>query len=175
MRRTPFAALCICTIVACSAAVSREARADSDSAAYRANVGFHLGFAPILLVPTGNGPLGGGLELDGRYGIPVGPVIIAPGARLAGYDISENLIGIGMPTARVTAPVGPFAPFVVGGIGVGYDSEGSGNTGAAFLIGGGLMIHIGDHFAIGAEATYQTITNTRFHELAIGPAIMISF
>ena len=176
-----FARMCVCTIAASIIGVAvagfeRTARADeSDSSAYRANTGFHLGFTPILLVPTRSGPLGGGLELDGRYGIPAGPVIIAPGARAAGYDLSEDLVGIAMPTLRVTVPVGPLAPFVVGGVGVGYDSEGSGNTGAAFLIGGGLMIHAGDHFAIGAEATYQTITDTRFHVLAVGPAIMISF
>ncbi|MEO8878106.1 MAG: hypothetical protein ABI461_21115, partial [Polyangiaceae bacterium] len=58
---------------------------DEDSAAADANKGFHLGVGPVLLVPSDGGPLGGGLELDGRYGIDLNPVIIGPGARLGGY------------------------------------------------------------------------------------------
>ena len=33
------------------------------------------------------------------------------------------------------------------------------------------MIHFGRFFAIGAEASYQTITSTGFQAVAIGPAI----
>jgi hypothetical protein len=161
------------SLVAAAFAAS-PARADDDSAAYRANVGLHIGIAPVLLIPTEGGPLGGGLDLDARYGIPVGPAIIAPGGRLAGYYDDSHFIGIAMPTARVTFPLGPFAPFVVGGVGPGLVTNPS-EGGVALLGGGGLMVHFGDHFALGAEATYQTITSTGFHELAIGPAILLSF
>jgi len=35
------------------------------------------------------------------------------------------------------------------------------------------MIHFGRVFAIGAEATYETITGTEYKALGIGPAIHI--
>ncbi len=173
MKLSILAAAIGASLVVTSLAASR-ARADEDSAAYRSNVGLHIGLAPVLLIPTEGGPLGGGLELDARYGIPVGPVIIAPGGRLAGYYDDHHFIGIAMPTARVTFPIGPLAPFLVGGVGPGLVTNPS-EGGVALLGGGGLMIHLGDVFAIGAEATYQTITSTGFHELAIGPAILFSF
>jgi hypothetical protein len=148
---------------------------DEDSAAAQANKGFHLGLGPELLIPTdSNRPLGGGLVLDGRYGIDLNPVIIGPGARLGGYVISERLVGVAMGTLRVTFPLGPLAPFLIGGIGGGgltNDSE----SGLALMGGAGLMIHLGKHFAFGVEGDYETITTTEFKEFSIGPAIQISF
>lgn len=143
-----------------------------DSAAYRANEGFRLGIGPVLLFPSDGGPLGGGLDLDARYGIPAGPTILAPGGRLAGYALSGRFIGVAMPTFRVTLPVGPLAPFVVGGVGGGWMSNPS-EAGLALLGGGGLMVHFGRVLAVGAEVTYQTITGTEFQNLAIGPSIQI--
>lgn len=155
---------------------AKPARADEeegDSVAMRANKGFKLGIGPTILFPNRpGGPYGGGLALDGRYGIEAGPTVLAPGARLAGYAISGRFIGIAMPTFRVTLPVGPLAPFVVGGVGGGWISNPS-EGGVALLGGGGLMIHFGSVFAIGAEATYQTITGTELGGLTIGPAIAI--
>lgn len=145
---------------------------DEDSAAVQANSGLHMGFGPILLIPTDGGPMGGGLDFDLRYGIKLDPIILAPGGRLSGYLISERFVGTAMPTARVTLPLGPFAPFVVGGVGGGWMSN-PGESGVALLGGGGLMIHFGRFLAIGAEATYQTITSTELKSWAIGPTILI--
>lgn len=145
---------------------------DPDSPAAISNTGFHLDIGPVLLFPSDGGPLGGGLLADLRYGIPADPVIIAPGGRLSGYYISRRFIGTAMPTARVTLPVGPLAPFVVGGVGGGWISNPS-EGGVALLGGGGLMLHFGRVLALGAEATYQVITGTEFKSLALGPAIHI--
>lgn len=158
-------------VALCSFVGVAHADEEHDSAAFSANRGFKIGIGPILLSPSREGgPWGGGLDLDGRYGIVAGPTVIAPGGRLAGYALSGRFIGTAMPTLRFTLPVGPLAPFVVGGIGGGWISNPS-ESGVAMLGGGGLMIHFGRVFAIGAEATYQTITGTEFHGLAIGPAI----
>jgi len=133
--------------------------------------GLGLDVGPTLLFPLRDGgPYGGGLSVEGRYGIPLGATVIAPGGRVAGYIISDRGVGIAMPTVRVTVPVGMFAPYIVGGAGVGYLS-GDGQTGAALLGGGGLMIHIGKGVAFGAEATYQAITGTELNTLTITPAI----
>jgi hypothetical protein len=153
--------------------VSRDAAAQEseESPAMSANRGFKLGIGPTLLFPMREGgPYGGGLNLEGRYGIKVGPTVVAPGGMLAGYTISGRFIGMAMPTARFTVPVGPLAPYLVGGVGGGWISNPS-EGGLALLGGGGLMIHFGRVFALGAEATYQTITNTDFGGLALGPVI----
>lgn len=146
---------------------------DDDSAAVRANKGLHFGLGPVLLVPPDNRPLGGGLDLDLRYGIGAEPFIIAPGGRLAGYFISRRFVGMGMPTLRVTAPLGPLAPFLIGGVGGGHITNPSEN-GLALMGGGGLMVHFGSVLAVGAEATYQVITGTEFRAFTIGPSIAIS-
>jgi hypothetical protein len=152
----------------------REAQAQEEkreSAAMTANRGFKLGLAPMVLLPNRNdGPYGGGLELQGRYGIKAGPTVIAPGGMLGGYLISQRFIGLAMPTLRWTLPVGPLAPYVLGGVGGGWLSNPS-ESGLAVLGGGGLMIHFGRVFAIGAELTYRTVTNTEYGALAVGPAI----
>ncbi len=133
--------------------------------------GLGLDVGPTLLFPLREGgPYGGGLSVEGRYGIPLGPTVVAPGGRVAGYIISDRGVGIAMPTVRVTVPVGMFAPYLVGGVGVGYLSR-DGQTGAALLGGGGFMIHIGRGVAFGAEATYQAITGTELNTLTITPAI----
>jgi hypothetical protein len=139
--------------------------------AMQANRGFRVGFGPTLLLPLRNGgPYGGGLTLDARYGIKLGPTVLAPGGRLAGYLLSSRFIGTAMPIVRFTVPIGPLAPFVMGGVGAGFLSNDS-QSGLALLGGGGLMIHLGRVFAFGAEITYETISNTEFQTVAIGPAI----
>lgn len=168
----PLALLAPVLAAAAALALPANARAD-DGVAYEANTGLQTGIGPVLLVPS-DGPMGGGLDLDIRYGIGAGPVVIGPGARFAGYVLSRHLIGMGMPTLRLTLPLGPFAPFAVGGAGFGYLSNDD-ETGVALMGGGGLMIHLGPFLAIGAEATYQTITKTDFKTLTIGPSLQIGF
>lgn len=151
---------------------ARVARAEvPDTPAWQSNVGFVSGIGLAVLVPD-EGSVGFGLEPTGRYGIPAGPVIVAPGARLGGYYVSERLIGTLMPTLRLTVPLGPLAPFGQGGIGAGGLTN-PGEGGLAWLAGGGLMIHFGGVLAIGAEVNYQGITETDYKALSIGPSIII--
>ena len=99
--------------------VAGTARAEvPDTPAWRANVGLVTSTGIAVLLPD-EGSAGGGLELSGRYGIPAGPVIFAPGVRLGGYYLQERIIGVLMPTARLTVPLGPLAPFVHAGAGAG--------------------------------------------------------
>jgi hypothetical protein len=149
-----------------------SAQEEPDSAAMDANKGLRFGFGPELLLPSDGGPPGGGLVLDGRYGFKAGPTVLAPGGRLGGYIISSRFIGTAMPTFRITLPIGPLAPYVVGGLGGGWLSNSS-ESGLAVLAGGGLMLHFGRVIAIGAEMTYQRITGTEFEVLGIGPSLHI--
>lgn len=154
--------------------VSNDAMAqepERDSVAMEANRGLKIGIAPTLVFPMRDGgPYGGGLELQGRYGIKAGPTVVAPGGALGGYAISGRFVGLAMPTLRWTFPVGPLAPYALGGIGVGGLTN-PGESGLALMGGGGLMIHFGRIFALGAELSYRTITNTEYGGLALGPVI----
>lgn len=144
---------------------------ENEGPATQANRGLRVGLGPTLLTPLREaGPYGGGLTIDGRYGIQAGPTVIAPGGRAGGYIISERAVGIAMPTLRVTVPVGPLAPYLLGGIGAGALTN-DGESGLAAMGGGGLTIHIGRLVAFGVEATYQTITGTELETVAITPAI----
>lgn len=170
MRRLLFTLSALALLALPSAASAQE---ESESTAMQANRGLRFGFGPALLIPTDRDrPLGGGLVLDGRYGFKVGPTVMAPGGRLAGYLLSERFIGTAMPTFRITLPVGPLAPYGLGGIGGGWLSN-KAESGLAWIAGGGLMIHFGRVLAIGAEATYEAIQGTEYRALSIGPAIHI--
>ncbi len=168
MRRLSTLAVVAAILALAPSALAQEE--EHDTPAFQANTGLKIGLAPVLLLPTDNGPVGGGLMLDGRYGIALGPTVVAPGGRLSGYLLSERFIGTAMPTVRLTLPAGPFAPYVLGGIGGGWLSNPS-EGGPAFLGGGGVMIHFGRVVAIGGEITYQTIVGTEMQSLAFGPAI----
>jgi hypothetical protein len=170
MRPTkPFSAVAA-FLAALALAPSVHAQEERDTPSFRANRGFSLGLGPAILLPTDAGPVGGGLVLDGRYGIPAGPIIVAPGGRLAGYFISRRFVGTAMPTLRVTLPAGPLAPYLLGGVGGGGLSNPS-EGGVALMGGGGLTIHFGSVLAVGVEITYQTITNTELRSVALGPSI----
>lgn len=160
---------------AAAVAAPRPAAAyDEGSAAAVSNTGLDLGLGPVLLVPTDGGPLGGGLDAELRYGIGLNPVILSPGARLAGYAFSGRFVGLAMPTLRLTIPLGPLAPFVTGGVGGGWLSNPS-EAGLALMGGGGLMVHVGRVLGVGVEATYQTVTDTEMKAVAIGPMLQFGF
>lgn len=174
MNHVPKVLLSVATIAIASTVFAAEASAqeqEEESVGMSANKGFKLGFAPMLLLPMrDNGPWGGGLELQARYGIKAGGTVFAPGGMLGGYTISGRFLYIAMPTVRWTVPIGPVAPYIVGGAGYGGFSN-PGQDGFAALGGGGMMIHLGHVIAIGAELTYRTITNTGYDALVFGPQI----
>jgi hypothetical protein len=144
---------------------------EGDSAAMAANRGLRFGLGPVLLLPSRDGgPYGGGLDFHLNYGIKAGPTVIAPGGLLGGYLQSSRFVGIAMPTVRLTLPVGPLAPFVIGGIGGGWIGNPA-ESGVALLGGGGLMVHFGRILGVGVEASYQTITGTEFSSVVLGPSI----
>ncbi|RYZ66712.1 MAG: hypothetical protein EOP08_04350 [Proteobacteria bacterium] len=160
---------------------SADSGTDTDTAAWRSNRGFQTHLGPAILFPTDSSEsYGFGLEFGLRYGIKVGPTVLAPGGRVAGYYQPSRFIGDVMPTIRWTIPLGPFAPFIEGGVGAGAATN-PGRGGVALLGGGGLMIHFGDVFGLGVRASYETITSTagegkpRFSVLSLGPMLQFGF
>jgi hypothetical protein len=169
--RLTIASVVAAIVLVATPSIARAQESETSGVALQANRGLKVGLGPTLVLPFHeDGAYGGGLTLDARYGIPAGPTVIAPGGRLAGYLISQRFVGLAMPTARVTFPVGPLAPYLVGGLGAGGLTN-DGETGLAAMAGGGLMIHVGRVFAFGAEATYEVITGTEMRTVAVTPAI----
>lgn len=167
----------ICLTASSAAAQETSERSDSESkparssAAWDANKGFIPGLALVLVAPP-EGPMGGGAMVHARYGIPAGPVVLAPGAQMGGFVVQRHFIGNLLGTFRVTLPFGPLAPYVKGGLGPGVITN-PGEFGLAWMGGGGLMIHFGRVFAFGADVSYQAITGTDFGMFTIGPSILI--
>jgi hypothetical protein len=157
-----------------SVAAADAARDDQapDTAPWRANTGLVTGLGLALLLPSGGGDAGLGVELYGRYGIPAGPVILAPGALLGGYYLQHRFAGDLLGTFRVTLPLGPLAPFAQAGLGPGVRTNPS-EGGLAWLGGGGLMLHLGEVLAVGVEVNYLAISGTGFKALTLGPSIVI--
>lgn len=177
IRAALFAITMIC--LGASSAAAEEPGDESDSgdkaarssAAWDANTGLIPGLSLALVVPH-EGPLGGGAMVHARYGIPAGPVVLAPGAQMGGFVVQRHFIGNLMGNFRVTLPFGPLAPYVKGGLGPGVMTNPR-DFGMAWMGGGGLMIHFWRAFAFGADVSYQAITGTEFGMFTIGPSIRI--
>jgi len=150
-----------------------QAQADETSIVRRFERGFHLTIAPSVYFPTGPGKTGFALGVEGRYGIDLGPVILAPGAMFTAYFGDRNVYqGAGI--LRATFPVGSFGPYVEGGVGVGTITSPS-ETGVLVLVGGGFMLYVGDRFGLGLNVSYEKITGTEFGAFTIGPSILLAF
>ncbi|MBX3203700.1 MAG: hypothetical protein KF764_01465 [Labilithrix sp.] len=138
------------------------------------NSGFQWGIAPGVVFSRGKAGFAVGLRFG--YGFDLDSVIVVPGVRLAGYFIDPNVY-LGMPTFKIVLPIDRFAPFVEGGAGVGHvdgDAAAKSANGVALMGGGGFMIHFRP-IAIGAEASYQVITGTRFRGFGVGPILALGF
>lgn len=139
------------------------------------NDGFHWGLSPGIVVV--HGAVGFALGVAFGYGFDTGTVLVVPGVQLSAYFTDPTVL-VGLPNVRLVLPIDRFAPFIVGGVGVGnvgkHDTVASA-TGAALLVGGGFMVHVSSRFAIGAEVNYQTITGTDFSAIGVGPILAIGF
>lgn len=139
------------------------------------NQGLRIGIAPGVFIPARGGRVGFSVAADVRYGFRVAPaLVIAPGLRLGGYFPPRERIAMALGMLRLTVPIGPVGPYVMGGAGVGWVRTEE-TVGVAYLGGGGFMVHIGTRFGIGAEASYSAITSTRFRVIAVGPIFLLSF
>lgn len=138
------------------------------------NRGLNYGIAPGVFVPLHGGPVGFSISGSLRYGFQVGPLVLAPGARIGAFLHPDFRALWALGTARVTIPIGPVGPYLLGGAGPGHLNHPS-HLDVAYLGGGGFMVHIGTSFGVGAEATYQGLRGTDFRGLFFGPLLMFGW
>jgi len=139
------------------------------------NSGFQWGLSPGVVFVEGGARFALGVRLG--WGFDTDSVIVVPGVRGAFYFTDPNVY-LGMPIVKLVYPIDRFAPFVEGGAGIGHLAAGAGTasgTGAALFVGGGFMIHFTRAFALGAEVNYQTVTNTPFKGMGVGPILALAF
>jgi hypothetical protein len=167
-------ALVLATLAPCFGSAHAQERMSSRDIVVAYNTGLRISIAPGVFLPSDGGRVGFSIGGDVRYGFEIGPTILAPGARVAAFFPSGFFALSALATGRITIPVGPLGPYLLGGVGPGYVSKPS-QAGLSYLGGGGLMIHIGESFGIGAEAVYFGITGTDFRALFVGPSLLLNF
>src|SRR5688572_30784484 len=64
------------------------------------NTGLHFSIAPGVFIPTQGGRVGFSVAGEVRYGFELGPLILAPGVRLAAYFPEDVNIVTGLGTPR---------------------------------------------------------------------------
>ena len=139
-------------------------------------VGPRFAIIPGVFIPS-NGSAGFSLGLEGGYGIDLGPVIVTPGLAFQGNWGGEFTAYTGLGIARVTLPLGPFGPFIEGGVGYGHVSGpldySSGNL--AWRAGLGFIFFFSPRFAIGVDVRYDEIVDTPFKGWTFAPLILLAF
>jgi hypothetical protein len=112
---------------------------------------------------------------DFYYDFRLGPLVVAPGARLSAYLIRDFLGIAGYATVRTGMTFGPVVPYLMGGAGFGYVGEEDKEVGFAYLGGGGLMLVLRKRAAVGLEASYQGVTSTDFGATYLGANVQFSY
>jgi len=139
-------------------------------------VGPRFAIIPGVFIPS-SGSAGFSLGLEGGYGFDLGPVIVTPGLAFQGNWGGDFTAYTGLAIARVTLPLGPFGPFVEGGVGYGHVTGpldySSGNL--AWRAGAGFIFFFSPRFAIGIDVRYDAIVDTPFKGWTFAPLILLSF
>lgn len=136
------------------------------------NSGPGVSVRPSAYFPS-RGNTGLAVDANATYGIPAAPLVIAPGARFAGYLGDQGAIS-GMPIVEVMLPIGAVVPYAKAGAGVGH-ATGPKETGLALMGGGGVDVHVTRDVLVGVDATYETISGTGFNTTAVGPRASVRY
>jgi opacity protein-like surface antigen len=123
-----------------------------------------------LFVPPEAGALGLTSTGEVGYQLDLGKVSLSVGGRVSGYFSSDVSFAAGLACARLELPLHVASPFVTLAIGPGYLSERS-KLDVSYQAGGGFLIGLTEHAAIGAEALFTQLGATSFNQLSLGPVL----
>jgi hypothetical protein len=153
--------------------VERRALAEPDDVD-RATRGFKFGGAAGVFFRNPDDHVGFSLTGDLLWDFRLGPLILAPGARLTGYFASGSDGVGGFATLRAGFTLGPVVPFALGGAGFGFIARPN-EWGFAYQGGGGLMVVFRRRLSLGLEASYQGFASTDFHATNLAGYMQISY
>ena len=95
-------ALCV-ALAASRARAQEEGEPSARDVVVAYNTGLHFSIAPGVFIPTRGGDVGFSIAGEVRYGFELGPLILAPGARVAAYFPSHVNIFAGFGTLSTCA------------------------------------------------------------------------
>ncbi len=133
------------------------AQAGRADLAFWANLGTRVEAAPVFVFASNEERTAFGATVEARYGLPVGPLVVAPGIRAAALSTETYGAYPGLATARLILPLGAFAPYAYGGAGVVVFNGGPNTAGAAGTIGAGAMVHPSRRIAFGIDAAWTRL------------------
>ncbi|HET9597566.1 MAG TPA: hypothetical protein VFP65_18395 [Anaeromyxobacteraceae bacterium] len=134
--------------------------------------GWSMNFTPVLILPSGNYGLGGGVDPELKYTVDLGEARLSAGGRVGTY-YAKNLFSVTvMPTLRLTVPIGRVEPYAAIGLGHGWLPD-IGHDGLATMGRLGFVYRFSSRLAIGLEGTVQQIDGSRYRFPSFGS--MMSF
>ena len=134
--------------------------------------GWTVNMTPVLILPSGDDRLGGGIDPEVKYGFDFGDVQLSVGYRVGVY-YAKNLFSVtAMPTLRLTVPVGAVEPYASVGLGYGWLPD-TGNDGFAAMARAGFVYHFSERIAVGLEGTLQQVGGSGYRFSSFGS--MMSF
>lgn len=136
--------------------------------------GWGFNFTPVLLPPSDEYRLGGGLDPELKYTRDLGGARLGAGARIGGYYAKNRFAVTAMPTLRLTVPVGPVEPYVSFGMGYGWIPSAK-HDDVATMSRLGVVFRVTERVAIGIEGTVQKIDDSEWRFPSFGSAISFGF
>ena len=166
---TSIAALCAPRTILVLAALLLSAHV---VAAEKDHSGWSMNFTPVLVLPSGDYRLGGGVDPELKYTLDLGEARLSAGGRVGAY-YAKNLFSVtAMPTLRLMVPIGRVEPYAAIGLGYGWLPD-TGREGLATMGRLGFMYRFSERLAIGVEGTIQQIDGSRYRFPSFGS--MMSF
>jgi hypothetical protein len=140
---------------------SHAAAADEDHS------GWSVNFTAVVLLPSSDYHLGGGVDPELKYTLDLGGARLSAGARVGTY-YAKDLFGVTlMPTLRLMVPLGAFEPYAAVGLGYGWLPS-DGHDALATMGRLGFLYRFSASFAVGLEATLQQVDGSRFRFASYG-------
>jgi len=143
--------------------------APEDPIGKKGNSGFHFELAPSVFLAAGTTGFGAGMRFG--YGIPVGPVVLVPGAQIVGgyFDTTKTVFIGGYGQLKVAYPLplegimSGLTPYAFVGLGTvplintgAVIAGGSVTADFSAHFGGGLSFHPVSAIGVGIQVGYHT-------------------
>jgi hypothetical protein len=153
--------------------VERRVLAAPDELA-EAMYGLKFGLSAGVFFFTPQDRVGCPLQSDFFYHFRVGRLVLAPGARIAGY-FTKAFEALAIDAAFCLGlPLGPVFPFLVGGAGFGYQGHPK-DYGIAYAGGGGVLVALRKRLSIGTELSYQGFALASFRATNLAAYLQFSY
>ena len=134
--------------------------------------GWSINLTPVLILPSGDERLGGGVDPELKYTVDLGDARLSVGGRVGAYYAKNLFSWTVMPTLRLMVPIGSFEPYAAIGLGHGWIPD-TGRDGLAAMGRLGFLYRFSERFAIGVEGTLQQVDGSSYRFPSFGS--MLSF